>query len=444
MSVRRKGSRAKRVGRAVPRGGVMLVVAFLSLPLRQSHALPAANATAGQEEAGATAGRTAWRARLQQYRGDLQRYRAERRLANRAIELGRELRHAGVRPTLDDARHQALLKQQVLCLLPAAASALSIATHTLLPGVYWFWQTLLTKAVGAAGLGVVGLSALAGTGMASDYLTVREAEKRDGRSAIAAAAQTSAEFQPVRVWAAKVQALLAAGGAKAPATHAPADQSAQAEGQTHGPHEEANPGLGWLLSREFREGRRAARTFAELARAAAPADHGRPARSEEGAADADSLGEAAPRAQQGDYREQNGIRLVGRAVGFGFLGLAALDVATIAFVLVAPIHWYVGFAIAKSAVFGSAFVAMSRSAGRARRELEAAATISAGAKALSQRTDLTAEDQAALSAWATARLAPMAEGDTLLKRLWARYTTLVTKNEADAEQLRALVVGRHE
>lgn len=197
----------------------------------------------------------------------------------------------------------------------------------------------------------------------------------------------------------------------------------------------ARPSLTWLLSSDFRSGRRAARELAAQAPGDLPAEKASP------------------------WREANAARLVGRGVGYGLFGLAALDVATIAFVLVAPIHWYVGFAITKSAALGGGFLAAAASAGRARREIEAAATLEAvwgnsGSSGSADGSDGSAEtaagdasaasktwtalpdaDKEALRNWAETRLNPPAEGSTLLEKVSRRYAQLVTKTEQDADQL---------
>ncbi|MBK8481293.1 MAG: hypothetical protein IPL40_08975 [Proteobacteria bacterium] len=344
--------------------------------------------------------------------------------------MGRELARAGVRPKLDAARHDTLVTHQRALLVPAGIAALSIGAHALLPGVYWFWQALVSSALRGALWGTVGLSVLTGSGVASDYLTVVHAEAHRSPSPATGAGEASAEAEPTaRAWAAKVEALVSGHEERA---LKPEPTAEQAEGPPRPPSVVTDPGLSWLLSKDFRQGWRAARTYAERARAAAA-----------------PAGEAAAPGRTPNYRAENAPRLVGRAVGFGFLGIAALDAATIAFVLVAPIHWYVGFAMAKSAVLGSAFVAMSLRAGRARREYEAAATILASedlaikdlpnGEQRSREEGLSEQDQAELRAWAQTRVAPRPERATLLEKLGAWYAKLVTKNDADAAQLRELM-----
>ncbi|MBK6846383.1 MAG: hypothetical protein IPG96_02110 [Proteobacteria bacterium] len=292
---------------------------------------------------------------------------------------------------------------------PATASALSIASHALLPGVYWFWQAIWTSALRAGLWGALGASALAGGGMVTDWLRVKSLTGLETTSS----GNGSPAGQPDRrteafAWVAKLEALVARLG-KAQGS------SSRKDGQTSG---EA-PKLTWLLSKDFRAGRRAAR---ELAAQVPP----------------ELQGDA-----KAEWHANNGARLGGRAIGYGLFGLAGLDLATIAFVLVAPIHWYVGFAITKSAVIGGALLAMATSAGRAQREIEAAATLEAawqsGDGSPPAWEQLEESEKAALKAWAKTRLKPPAEGSTLLEKLSGRYAKLVTKTPEDAAQLQGLM-----
>jgi len=166
------------------------------------------SARAAESEAPATRSTTfaggPWRARFAQYRANRQR-------ANQAIKLAAELRKQGapaIKPA-HGARLEALKWQAWGSAAPAAGAALGIASHALLPGVYWHWQAIWTSALRGVLWATLGASALAGGSLVTDLARVGMLAKRRSGEAEGSEGDSAARSREAAAlaWGKKISAL---------------------------------------------------------------------------------------------------------------------------------------------------------------------------------------------------------------------------------------------